>query len=198
MLYFHRFIIIFKLTLQQWFLWLNWTKLKTFVQKMCGFSIPFAFENVYQQLVMKKEHLTIYCFKKSLPSVLKTWQVLISRKKFFWKMSKYRNTVFYDFKSRFLVIFSSNYRHVLVLKIPFPDHIFPKISKYHTENLHFTSTGKYSGHQKVFFWKEQGRVVQAEITSNSSYFLMRLQKFLLLWNLNNSIPFFAVFRTHYN
>ena len=147
MLYFHRFIIIFKLALQQWFLWINWTKLKTFVQKLCVFSIPFAFENVYQQLVMKKEHLTIYCFKKSLPSVLKTWQVLISRKKFFWEMSKYRNTVFYDFKFWFLVIFSSNYRHRnyghLVLDISFPDHIFPKIPKYRTKNLHFLSTCKY-------------------------------------------------------
>ena len=30
-----------------------------------------------------------------------------------------------------------------MLKIPFPDHIFLKISKYHTENLNFPSTGKY-------------------------------------------------------
>ena len=58
-------------------------------------------------------------------------------------MSKYRNTVFYDFKSRFLVIFFSNYRHRLVLEIPFPDRIFPKISRYRTENLHFPSTDKY-------------------------------------------------------
>ena len=71
-------------------------------------------------------------------------------------MSKYRNTVFYDFKSRFLVIFSSNYQHRLLLKIPFPDHIFPKISKYRTENLHFPSTSKYYAtpyrppHLKVF------------------------------------------------
>ena len=58
-------------------------------------------------------------------------------------MSKYRNTIYYDFKSRFLTIFSSNYQHRLLLKIPFPDHIFSKISKYRTENLHFSSTGKY-------------------------------------------------------
>ena len=58
-------------------------------------------------------------------------------------MSKYRNAVFYDFKSRFLVIFFSNYRHRLVLEIPFPDRIFPKISRYRTENLHFPSTDKY-------------------------------------------------------
>ena len=58
-------------------------------------------------------------------------------------MFKYRNTVFYDFKSRFLLVFSSNYRDRLVLKIPFPDHIFPQISKYRNENLHFPSTSKY-------------------------------------------------------
>ena len=87
--------------------------------------------------------LRFYCFKKSLQSVLKTWQVLKSKNKIFWKMSKYRNTVFYDFKSRFLVIFVSNYRHRPVLKISFPDHIFPKISKYCTENLYFPSTGKH-------------------------------------------------------
>ena len=58
-------------------------------------------------------------------------------------MSKYRNAVFYGFKSQFLDVFSSNYRHRLVLKISFPGHIFPKISKYRTENLHFPSTGKY-------------------------------------------------------
>ena len=58
-------------------------------------------------------------------------------------MSKYRNTVFYDFKSRFIVIISGNYRHRLVWKIPFPDHFFPIISKYRAENLHFLFTGKY-------------------------------------------------------
>ena len=51
-------------------------------------------------------------------------------------MFKYRN----NFKSRFLVIFFSNYRHRLVLETPFPDNIFLKISKYRTENLHFPST----------------------------------------------------------
>ena len=63
-----------------------------------------------------------------------------SKKNFFKKMSEYRNTVFYDFKSRFLAVFSSYYRHHLVLKIPFSDHIFPKILKY---RLHFPSIGKY-------------------------------------------------------
>ena len=33
-------------------------------------------------------------------------------------MYKYRNTVFHDFKSRFFVIFSSNYRYLLVLELP--------------------------------------------------------------------------------
>ena len=58
-------------------------------------------------------------------------------------MPKYSNTVFYDFKFRFLVVFSSKYRHRPALKIPFPDHIFPKILRYRTENLHFLSNGKY-------------------------------------------------------
>ena len=44
-------------------------------------------------------------------------------------MSKYRNAIYYDFKSRYLVIFYCDYRHRLVLKIPFPNHISPKISK---------------------------------------------------------------------
>ena len=44
-------------------------------------------------------------------------------------MSKYQNTIYYDFKSQFLVIFSSNERHRLVLKTLFPDHFFLKISK---------------------------------------------------------------------
>ena len=60
MLCFHRFIIIFKLTLQQRSLWLSWTKLENFVQKLCGFSIVFAFEDVYQQFFMKKEHSTVF------------------------------------------------------------------------------------------------------------------------------------------
>ena len=62
--------------------------------------------------------------------------MLKAKNKYFLKMSKYRNTVYYDFKSHFLVIFFFNYWHCLVLKIPFPDHIFPKISKFCTENLH--------------------------------------------------------------
>ena len=56
-------------------------------------------------------------------------------------MSKYRNTVFYDYQYRFPVIFSSNYGHRLVLKLPFPDHVFSKISKYRIENLYCPSTG---------------------------------------------------------
>ena len=58
-------------------------------------------------------------------------------------MCKYRKNVYYDIKSRFLVILSNNHRHRLVLEIPFPEYIFPKISKYRTENLYFPSTGKY-------------------------------------------------------
>ena len=80
---------------------------------------------------------------KSLQGVRKTWKVLKVKNISFKKMFTCRNTVYYDFKSRFLVIFSSNYQHRLVLEIPIPDHIFLKISKYRTENLHFPSTGKH-------------------------------------------------------
>ena len=67
-------------------------------------------------------------------------------------MSKYRNTVFYDYQSRFLVNFSSNYRYRLVSKIPFPDHIFFKISKYRFALYpHFPFTGKcYATHKSIF------------------------------------------------
>ena len=44
-------------------------------------------------------------------------------------MSKYRDAIYYDFKSRYLVILYCDYWHNLVLKIPFPDHIFSKILK---------------------------------------------------------------------
>ena len=80
---------------------------------------------------------------ESLQSVSKTWQVLKTKKNFFKKnvqISKYR---FYDYQSRFPVIFSSNYGYCLVLKLPFPDHVFSKISKYRIENLYCPSTGKY-------------------------------------------------------
>ena len=69
-----------------------------------------------------------------------TGQKLLTKKFFFSKDAQISK---YHFKSRFLVIFSSNYRHCLVLKIPFSDHIFAKISKYHSESLQFLSTSKY-------------------------------------------------------
>ena len=90
---------------------------------------------------------------ESLQSVSKTWQVLKTKKNFLKKMSKYRNTFFWNYQSRFLVIFSSNYRHHLVLKIPFPDHIFPKISKYRTENFYCPSTSKcYAPPTVLIIW----------------------------------------------
>ena len=74
--------------------------------------------------------ITFWDFK-SLQGIPKVWQKLKAKNNFLKKMSKYRNTVWYDFKSRFFVIFYSICRHRLVLKIPFPDHIFPTILKYH-------------------------------------------------------------------
>ena len=72
-------------------------------------------------------------------------------------MSKYRNTVYYDFKSRLLIIFSSNYGNRLVLKLLFPEHIFIKILKYRTENLHFSFTGKYYAAPNTKMWKNCGK-----------------------------------------
>ena len=92
--------------------------------------------NDKNRLTLAYYSITFWDFK-SLQSVSKTWEVLQNNIDIFLKMSKSRNTVFYDDQSRFLVIFSSNYRLRVVLKIPFPDHIFPKMSKYRTENLHF-------------------------------------------------------------
>ena len=88
---------------------------------------------------------------KRLQSVPKTWQML---KTFLKKLKKtLRNffercpiteiPFFYDFKSRFLIIFSNIYWHRLVLEMPFPHRIFPKISKYRSKNLPFPSPGKY-------------------------------------------------------
>ena len=56
-----------------------------------------------------------FCNILSLQSVPKTCQVLKAKNIIFQKMFKYQNTVFYDFKSRFLVTFSCNYWHHLVL-----------------------------------------------------------------------------------
>ena len=44
-LYFYCFIIIFKLTLQQMLLVIEWNEVKNFCQQMCNFAITFAFEN---------------------------------------------------------------------------------------------------------------------------------------------------------
>ena len=66
-------------------------------------------------------------------------------------MFKYQNTVFYDFKSRFLVVFF--FRNRVVLKTPFPDHIFPKISKYRTENLLSRPPANTKAPQFPKWWK---------------------------------------------
>ena len=72
--------------------------------------------------------LRFYCFKKSIQRVLKTWLVLKPKKKIFWKMSKYRNTVFDDFKSRFLVVFFQ--------QLPAPSSVGNTVSRpYFSQNL---------------------------------------------------------------
>ena len=57
--------------------------------------------------------ITFWNFK-SRQGVLKIWKVLKAKNKFLKKMFKYQNTVYYGFKSRFLVIFSSNYRQISI------------------------------------------------------------------------------------
>ena len=47
--------------------------------------------------------------------------------------------------------------------------------------------------EQGLFWKGQGRVIQGEITPNNTWFFMKLKTFLLLWDLNNPTPSFAVF-----
>ena len=85
--------------------------------------------------------ITLWDFKSSKRS--KNLTSVKSKKEIFKNVSKYQNTVYYDFKSRLIAIFSSNYWHRLVLKIPFPNHIFSKILKYRTESPYFLSTDKY-------------------------------------------------------
>ena len=100
-------------------------------------------------------------------------------------MSKYRNTVFYDYQSRFPVIFSSNYGHRLVLKLPFPDHVFFKISKYRIENLYCPSTGKHYAPPVIIIWHL--------CRTSSDYLEQRLPTCLALKNmLVNIEEFFAI------
>ena len=79
---------------------------------------------------------------KSFQGVRKTWQKL-KAKNYIFKRCPTIEIPFILISNPDFPIFSSNYRHRLVLKKPFPDHIFPKVSKCRTENLHFPSTGKY-------------------------------------------------------
>ena len=84
--------------------------------------------------------ITFWDFK-SLQSVPTTWQKLKAKNYFFKRCPNIEIPFFIisdpDFLLFFLVI------HRLVLKIPFPDHIFLKMLKSRTENLHFLSTGIY-------------------------------------------------------
>ena len=63
------------------------SKLKIFVLKLCGFSFPFAFENVYQQFVIKKEHYwsapsMLYFSQKNFTNLTVFWRYL----KIIWKI----------------------------------------------------------------------------------------------------------------
>ena len=116
-------------------------------------SFSYGTSNVpmFSYRVIKMNKIDIYTLQYNILRFQKSWKCsknlanVRNKKKNWKKMSKYRNTVLYDFKSPVLVIFSSDYRHRLVLKIPFPNHIFFKISKYRTKYLPFQSTSKYCG-----------------------------------------------------
>ena len=88
----------------------------------------FPLFHIKNRLTFAYYGITFWDFN-SLQDVTKTWKVLKVKTKFLKKMFKYRNTVYCDFKARFVIIFSNNYRHCLVLEILLPSHIFPKISK---------------------------------------------------------------------
>ena len=91
--------------------------------------IKFSIVSYKNRLTFAYYSITFWDFY-SLQGVTKTWKVLKAKTKFLKEMFKYRNTVYCDFKARFVVIFSNNYRHCLVLEILLSSHIFPKISKY--------------------------------------------------------------------
>ena len=104
---------------------------KTFCQKAITTNSFFSrntsnvsmFRYTLSKLMKYKNRPTFACYSITFwdfKSVSKTWQKLNAKYNFLKKMSKYQNIVYYDFKSQFLVIFSCNYRHRLVLKIPFP------------------------------------------------------------------------------
>ena len=68
-------------------------------------STPLKWINKYKnRLTFAYYSLTLWDFK-SLKSAPKTLQTLRAKNKLFKKMSTYRNTAFYDFKSRFLIFF---------------------------------------------------------------------------------------------
>ena len=107
-------------------------------------------------------------------------------------MSKYRNTVYYNFKSWFLVIFSFNYHHLLVLKIPFPDHTFPKISKFCTENLHSPSIGNAPTPHECFYVKT--RYSNSKSNSNKVGIIGWKTVSLILWLKKLPIVFYGYLR----
>ena len=77
-------------------------------------------------------------------SVPKTWQKLKAKYNFYKKMSKYRKTVYYDFKSQFFVIFLVITGTVYSWKYRFLSIYFPKSRNTVLKIFFFPSTGKYN------------------------------------------------------
>ena len=83
--------------------------------------------------VKYKNRLTFaYYSIKSLQSVSKTWQVVKAKNIFLKRCSNIKIPFFMISNPDSSLFF---FRNRVVLKTPFPDDIFPKISKYRTENL---------------------------------------------------------------
>ena len=114
----------------------------------------------------------------------------------FLKMSNYRNTVFYDYQSRFLVIFSSNYWHRLVLKLPLPNHIFSRspanTTATNSPTLHpflchnISSEAIFYIIKRVFWGKHEFYLSVILLLSKVSYYLCRLSQALKLTSKNMS------------
>ena len=129
---------------------------------------------------------------KNLTSVKNKKDIYI----YFLKMSNYRNTVFYDYQSRFLVIFSSNYWHRLVLKLPLPNHIFsrspanttatnpPTLHPFLCHNISSETIFYIIKH--VFWGKHEFYLSIILLLSKVSYYLCRLSQALKLTSKNMS------------
>ena len=81
-------------------------------------------------------------------------------------MSKYRNSLFYDFKSRFLVIFFSNYWYRFVLKYRLPITFVPKSRNQDWYFIHLSFNWEKKIINKKLMNKEFFSIVQNSVESH--------------------------------